>query len=74
LGVDLIRGAHESLPEALVELDLADVSLDESLEGPEAADDEPLSLPLAFESDETLVFSDELEDSLLSAFFRDSEG
>ena len=78
LGGSLIRGAHESLLEAFVELDLSDVSL----EALEAGDDDELpSPPLDFDSDEELVFSDELlalsdevDDSPLSAFLRDSEG
>jgi hypothetical protein len=48
---------------------LADVSF----EPLEADEDELLSPLLDFESDEVLVFSDELDDSL-RAFLRDSEG
>ena len=77
LGARVIRGAHESLLEAFVELDLSDVSLEEL----EPDDDELPSPPLDFDSDEELVLSDELlalsdelDDSPLSAFLRDSEG
>ena len=45
-----------------------------SLEDPEVVEDELPSLLLDFDSDELVVFSDELEDSPLKAFLRDSEG
>jgi hypothetical protein len=70
LGVRTIGVAHESLPAAFVELDLADVSL----EDPEVVDEELPSLLLDFDSDELPAFSDEPDDSLLKAFLRDSEG